>query len=139
MTPVYAQMHQWAAIPFVWGDSDCALSLADWYQRLRGVDPAARMRGQYFDAQSCQRFCGWFTRPVDVIEGCLATVDPLPRVDAPQIGDVAVIQIPGDGRMIPAGALWLGDCWGCKGPQGATTLAALAAQPLAIWGMGYAG
>lgn len=143
MSPLYAQMHRWAATPFAWGQSDCALSLADWYHATHGVDPAAHLRGAYFDLQTCQRACGWFSDPVAVIEGCLDTVrkaaTDYPRgVNAPQPGDVAVIQLHSAERVIPAGALWLGSVWGCKGPAGVTTVAPRMAQPLAIWGMGYA-
>ncbi|WP_300535153.1 hypothetical protein [uncultured Mameliella sp.] len=138
MTPLYAMMHLWASRPFVWGEHDCALGLADWLQHLRGVDTAAHLRGQYFDALSCQRFCGWFTDPVRVIEECLATVGGLPRVEAPQPGDVAVLILPQPDRDMPVGAIWLGDCWGCKGPDGVTTLAGGAVNAWAIWGVGYA-
>lgn len=133
----YALMHQWAATPFVWGVSDCCLGLADWYNYLNGKDPAAHLRGQYFDPQSCQRLCGWFTRPVDVISDCLDTVGGLPLTDIPKVGDVGIITITNEGREIPAGAIWLGDCWGCKGPNGVTTINEKATQRVASWEMDY--
>ena len=144
MSPLYGLMHRWAATPFVWGQLDCALALADWHKVVHGADPAAHLRGTYFDAMSCQRTCGWFSRPVDVIENCLATVGGLPRVTTPSRGDVAVIQWPVQGRLAPVGAIWMGSAWGLKGCEedcggrGATTISPRATEALAIWGMGYA-
>ncbi|WHZ33404.1 hypothetical protein [Sagittula sp. MA-2] len=139
MRLVYQIMNRWMGTPFVWGESDCCLGLADWHRLVKGGDdPAAALRGAYFDAVSCQQLCGWFTRPVEVIEDCLARVGGLPRVEALAVGDVAVIVIPRKDRPLPAGAIWLGDCWGCKGPEGATTLSPNLVRPLACWGMGYA-
>lgn len=139
MTPLYHIMHHWMTTPFVWGESDCCLGLADWYHHLYGIDPAKQLRGQYHDAQSCQRLCKWFTDPVSVISNCLDTVGGRPFVDAPERGDVGVITVASEGRTMPAGAVWLGDCWGCKGPHGATTISGQSANHLAIWGIGYAG
>ncbi|EBA06009.1 DUF6950 family protein [Sagittula stellata] len=141
MKPLYVMMHRWAATPFVWGESDCCLCLADWYNHVHGKDPAAHLRGQYCDALSCQRLCGWFSDPVTVIENCLETVGGRPLIDAPALGDVGVILIRSkdDDRPLPAGAIWLGDCWGCKGPTGATTINAQATRSLAVWGIGYEG
>jgi hypothetical protein len=146
MTPLNALLHRWAAAPFVWGQLDCALGIADWYLYLHDLDPAAHLRGQYHDARSCQRLCGWFSDPVAVIEGCLATVGGLPRVEdgaTLRPGDVAVIDAPVEGRRSPVGAIWLGEAWGIKGQRedcggrGATTLHPHVAPVLAAWGMGY--
>lgn len=137
MTPLFAMMHLWAGRPFVWGEHDCALGLADWLMHLRGTDPAAHLRGTYFDAKSCQRACGWFTAPERVIEDCAARIGGLPRVTQPATGDIAVLTLPGEDREMPVGAIWLGDCWGAKGPQGVTTLGGLQ-RVRAVWGVGYA-
>jgi hypothetical protein len=49
-----------------------------------------------------------------------------------------------DGRVSPCGAIWMGSAWGCKGPNGTTTINRRAASPLlcadgteAIWSVGY--
>ena len=143
MSPLSTLLHYWAGTPFEWGRSDCALALADWYRVLHGRDPAAHLRGQYFDALSCQRLCGWMTDPVRVVEECLATVGGLPRVAEPRTGDVGVIDWPLEGRTCPVGAIWFTDCWavrGCdetRGGLGASTIHAQMVAPRAIWGMGY--
>lgn len=36
-----------AARPFLWGETDCALTIADWVLLATGVDPAADLRGRY--------------------------------------------------------------------------------------------
>jgi hypothetical protein len=137
MTDLYVMLHAWAAKPFVWGEHDCALCLADWFEALHGRDPAAHLRGRYFDAQTCQRLCQWFTDPVAVIEGCLDTVrdhgGQFPQTDAPTRGDVAVVRVQAEGRVIPASAIWLGSAWGCKAPEGVTTLRASSVRPVAVW------
>ncbi|GHF71218.1 DUF6950 family protein [Seohaeicola zhoushanensis] len=146
MTPLYRELHRWASTPFIWGETDCMTCLADWVLRVRGVDPAAEIRGTYDSRGSCQRETGFFRDPVAAIERCLATIGGLPRVEGPQAGDVAVILAPvADGRLSPCGAIWLGSAWGCKGPSGTTTLnprfidvARDADGVPGIWGVGYA-
>ncbi|WIY23357.1 DUF6950 family protein [Parasedimentitalea psychrophila] len=139
MTPLYQELHRWAAKPFIWGETDCMLCLADWVLRVTGRDPAAAVRGVYDSRGSCQRETGFLRDPVMAVEACLATIGGLPRVDTPQPGDMAVLMVRDpDGRCSPCGALWLGSAWGCKGPQGATTLSPQAVcDVLAIWGVGY--
>lgn len=115
------------------------LCLADWVLRVRGVDPAAEIRGTYDSRGSCQRETGFLRDPVGAVENCLATIGGLPRVGAPRKGDPAVIVVrDADGRLSPCGAVWLGSAWGCKGPNGTTTLKPRSvAEVLAIWGVGY--
>lgn len=144
MTPLYQELHRWAAVPFAWGEMDCMTCLADWVLRVRGVDPAADIRLTYDSPASCQRQTGFLREPVAAVERCLATIGGLPRVLEPQAGDVAVIMARGpDGRLSPSGALWMGSAWGCKGPSGTTTLSPRVAAVVsddagpAIWGVGY--
>lgn len=140
MSPLYATLHRWAATPFVWGETDCMLVLADWIETVHGTDPAAGLRYTYHDALTCQRAVRWFTDPVGAVERCLETIGGLPRTEAPEPGDMAVLALRGeDGRRMPTGALWLGRAWAIKGPEGTTTLAPrVAGAPLAIWSVGYA-
>jgi hypothetical protein len=42
------------ALPFVWGERDCALWVADWIRRRRGVDLGAPFRGTYSSAAGCE-------------------------------------------------------------------------------------
>ncbi|WP_027237833.1 DUF6950 family protein [Leisingera caerulea] len=139
MTPLYRELHRWMALPFIWGETDCMLVLADWIERVRGADPAAHIRGTYDSRGSCQRETGFLRDPVAAVEGCLATIGGLERVQEPRKGDIAVIVVPeADGRVSSCGAVWLGSAWGCKGQNGTTTLKPQAVlRVLAIWSVGY--
>lgn len=139
MTPLYQELHRWRSLPFIWGETDCMLVLADWIGRVRGADPAAHIRGTYDSRGSCQRETGFLRDPVGAVDRCLDTIGGLARVKEPQCGDIAVIVIrDADGRVSPCGAVWLGTSWGCKAPTGATTLKPIAVlQVLAIWSVGY--
>ncbi|GAA6190896.1 hypothetical protein [Phaeobacter sp. NW0010-22] len=139
MTPLYQELHRWSALPFIWGESDCMLCLADWVQRVRGVDPAAHIRGTYDSRGGCQRETGFLRDPVAAVEGCLGTIGGLERVGDPRTGDVAVIMVrDAEGRVSPCGAVWLGTAWGFKGPHSTTTLHPRAVQEvLAIWSVDY--
>ena len=141
MTPLYQELHRWAGLPFIWGESDCMLVCADWVARVRGLDPAASIRGTYDSRGSCQRETGFLRAPVAAVERCLATIGGLDRVASPRAGDMAVIvAAEPDGRISPCGALWLGRAWGCKGQTGTVTLRpALVREVLAIWSVGYEG
>lgn len=136
---VFVELHRWMALPFIWGQTDCMIVLADWIERVKGLDAAAHIRGMYDGPGSCQRETGFLRTPVEAVDKCLDTIGGLPRVEAPHVGDIAVIltRDPGGGTT-PKGALWLGSAWGCKGPNGATTYSPRAVlQVLAIWGVGY--
>lgn len=130
------ELHRWSAVPFVWGQTDCVLVLADWVARVTGVDPAAEVRMTYTDAAECQKATGFLRDPVGTLDR-FAGLAGLSRADRPARGDVAVIRRHHDPRW-PVGALWLGECWACKGPDGVTTLRPALAQVLAVWGVGYA-
>jgi hypothetical protein len=136
MRAVYQELHRWAGLPFVWGETDCMLVLADWILRVRGVDPAAHVRGMYHDAGTCQRETGFLRDPVVAVDGCLATIGGLPKVSDPAEGDIAVLTLsvgPG-GRVTTCGGLWLGQAWACKGPTGATTIAPREVlEVMAVW------
>lgn len=127
------------AKPFIWGETDCILVLADWIERVRGADPAADIRGTYDSRGSCQRETGFLRDPVGVVEKSLATIGGLERTQEPLTGDIAILRLmESDGRVSPCGALWLGSAWGCKGPSGATTLhPSNVVEVLAIWSVGY--
>lgn len=145
MTPLYHELHRWSVNPFIWGELDCMLAVADWIELVTGKDPAAALRGVYDSRGSCQRETGFLRDPVATVDACLATIGGLPRVDTPSPGDIAVLLAHDhQGRLSPTGALWMGDCWGFKtrnehyGGCGATTIKPiLIPKVLAIWGVGY--
>jgi hypothetical protein len=45
-----------SGLPFEWGRRDCALWVADWIFRVRGIDLGAEFRGRYYSSIGCNRF-----------------------------------------------------------------------------------
>lgn len=45
------------AMPFAWGQNDCAMFAADWVLTCTGHDPASAWRGRYHDALTAARAC----------------------------------------------------------------------------------
>lgn len=39
--------------PFSFGETDCALTIADWWHANHGADPALHLRGTYSDRDGC--------------------------------------------------------------------------------------
>lgn len=138
MTPLFAEFNRWMGAPFRWGETDCALVLADWVIRARGLDydPAEHLRGAYDDMASCYRLTGWHRDPVSVV-GDLAEQVGLDRTDNPQPGDIGVVTTLDDkGRMVAIGAVKSkGRSWAAKAKWGA--MSGVPAQVLAAWSVGY--
>ncbi|MEC9434501.1 MAG: hypothetical protein VYD87_16475 [Pseudomonadota bacterium] len=134
MTPLYQELHRWAATPFAWGEADCILVVADWIARVHGIDLAADLRGSYDDAASCQRATGFLREPLRLTSERMAGAG-FEVTPAPVRGDVGVLLILLDGVPRPCGGLCLGDCWGVKSPRGVTTLSP---KVLRAWSVGYA-
>lgn len=137
MTPVYREVHRWAGLPFIWGESDCILVLGEWIAQVRGTDPFETARGTYDSRGSCQRETGFFRDPVGTLDRYLQQAG-VNRSRAPSVGDIGVLMArESDGRISPCGALWLGDAWACKGPDRTCTIGGDAGA-LAIWSVGHA-
>lgn len=133
MTPIYQQVHEWSSKEFVWGYSDCMLSLCEWVERVKGFHPAEHIMYTYDSMGSCQRETGFFKDPVGTVDKFIN----FPKVSTPSKGDIAVIKVNMDGRVIPVGAMWLGKCWACKSEYKTTTLSPKMVEVLAIWSIGY--
>lgn len=136
MSPLFAELHRWAATPHVWGLDDCMTSVCAWIEAQTGVDPMGEFRAAYDGPVSCERVTGFLSDPVAVCARQFEGLAGLSRTDVPAPGDVAVIVLGADARW-PHGALWLGDCWAVKGEGGATTVHPALVHPLAIWSVGY--
>ena len=139
MTPLQAEMHRWARMPFVWGESDCVLVCADWVRQCRGVDPAASMRGAYSSPQELNRRFGWLYDPLAVLEPRMTDAG-LPATETPLVGDVGlVLQSSGGGvQAWHQGGVCLGNgIWAVKGMEGVG--AHVPAHILRAWSVGYVG
>lgn len=135
MSPLYAELHRWAGQAHDWGRCDCMTTVCDWIASRTGMDPMADLRLAYSSPAECQRLTGFLHDP-------LAAVSP--RFEAAGLtlgnelrpGDVGILRRRDDPRW-PVGGLWLGEAWGCKGPDGTTTLAPAMVEVLAFWSVGY--
>lgn len=114
---------------FIWGTHDCALYLADWIVEVRGVDPAAHLRGRYASELGCARLLARAGGLEALVGACLAGVG-IGRTDAPQLGDVALVAAPTPRGERPCGAICTGPRWAMLGARG---LISAPAVPLAAW------
>ena len=138
MSPLYRELHRWRGTPFIWGESDCFLCCCDWIETVTGKDPAADIRGTYDSRGSAHRETGYLRDPIGSIEKYLDTIGGLKRGDKLNAGDIGLIMMQeSDGRRVPFAAIWLGEAWACKGPDGATTISPEVVQVLASWEVGY--
>ncbi|MGY9046057.1 hypothetical protein P775_14280 [Puniceibacterium antarcticum] len=140
MTPLYAELHRWASLPFLWGESDCCLVVCDWVERVTGIDPARDLRMTYDSAGSCQRETGFLRDPLRITTQCMEGIAGLARTAAPVAGDVGVIKILLEGQVRPVAALCLGPAgWAVKSIQrGTTTLApSHVIGVMRAWSVGY--
>lgn len=76
---------------FVWGQRDCCLWVCDWIAQVRGVDPAASLRGTYSSKEECDALLaahgglGPLADDLAASAGLAVTADPSP-------GDVAMVE-----------------------------------------------
>lgn len=100
-----------AATPFVDGQADCALTVADWVMVAKGCpDPAPDLRGQYSTALGRERLLKRRGGLKAVMQACAdrAGLEPTRK---PQRGDVGLVAMSGQ-RLA---AICLGKQWAAKG------------------------
>lgn len=113
MHPSYLEAHRWMGTPFVWSEDDCMVALANYLVRLGYPDIAAKWRGTYDSAFTCNRASGFLTDPVAPLAEGVATI-PLDTTDMQERGDIGVIKFAG---QRPTGALYLGANWAVRGER----------------------
>lgn len=104
-------LDEMAATPFVDGESDCALTVADWVMAAKGCsDPAAHLRGRYASASGRERLLRGMGGLKQVMATCAerAGLEPTRK---PQRGDVGLVIM---GKR-PVAAICLGERWAAKG------------------------
>jgi hypothetical protein len=107
--------------PFVWGETDCCLFVADWVREVTGIDPAAEWRGCYWSLRTARRLC---RHHGGIVAAICREMDALfSRTDDPLPGDVGIVRAPvgvRDGRLVQqeVGAIRTGDLWTVKGRTG---------------------
>jgi len=139
-TPLMIEAHRWMKLETVWGQMDCMLSLADWFWRVHGFDPAEDIRFTYDSPATCQRATGFIREPLAATRRIAEDRGGLAqKTSNPVKGDIALLRLVDQGREIHSGGLWLGRGWLVKGhPDGATVRdPATILETLAIWDMSY--
>lgn len=82
-----------------WGSLDCALVVADWCHHFRGFDPAAGFRGAYHSEDQAMQIVKAYGGFLALIT-YLARLYGLPETDRPEVGDIAVVELPHDRRIV---------------------------------------
>lgn len=114
MDPLYAELHRWMASPFVWGEDDCMLSVANYLVRIGYPDGGKRYRGTYDSALTCHRVTGYLTDPVKPMAECVAELG-LVETKEPKRGDVGVVRFrDADTKVRTTGAIFLGRNWAIR-------------------------
>lgn len=116
-----------AALPFVFGERDCALWVCDWIVRRRGIDPGAALRGRYRTKLGCARLVNRNGGLLALSSAHFAAAG-LRETPAPAPGDVGCIVTP----VGPAMAIRGRDNWVWK-PE--TALIAMPAECLRAWSL----
>lgn len=105
------------ATPFLWGESDCMLDVANYLLLLTGYDCGGRYRGKYATALECQRVSGFLDDPITPFSLCVGEF-PLQHAIVPVRGDVAVVSIMDGRKLRSVGAICLGKNWAIKAEMG---------------------
>lgn len=125
-------IEQTSRMPFVWGQSDCSLMVADWCSWCGHEDPAAALRGSYSDEADCRALIAEQGDLVAVVAAC-AAVAGLKQILEPEFGCVAVIGSPHRPERQWA-AIWNGARWAVWfGNAGRVQWESMTAKALGMW------
>jgi hypothetical protein len=92
----------------VWSESDCAMTIANWWRFKHGVDPAPHLRGSYHTENECRAVVEREGGMLAVVTGCAARVAAV-EVDIPRPGDIGVVAAHGlmFGAIMGPSGRWL--------------------------------
>lgn len=91
---IAATLEAWRS-PGYWGESDCALSMADYARRLTGTDPGATWRGRYSTPLGASRFIGRAGSLAALFrQGMPEAGQPVATGDVRR-GDIVICDLPG--------------------------------------------
>jgi hypothetical protein len=124
-------LHLWRTTGFVWGQSDCLLSIGDYGARNGAVDVASGFRGTYDTEEGAQA-------AMDAAGGAMALVARMGWLETrePVRGDVAVINLGGIGPAslaIPYGALCTGEGFAFRRTMGVCEIPRRFARIMKAW------
>lgn len=120
------------AEPWVWGRMDCCFFGGEWVAQATGRDPLARVRGRYDTALGAARLIAAAGGLVQLVDSVMAPCG-FRRADAPEHGDIAVIDMPGHGDQAVARAsvvIRSGPWWVGRTVDG---IAGVQIAPQAVW------
>lgn len=129
--PVLETVQRWAAEPFVWGTSDCALSVLGHTERVLGkrLDPPPRYSGELGARRYALRRGGFqavFAASVEAV-GCVPTAEPvrgdIGMIDVPEVGLTAVLCVSARSHGRPPR-------WAARGDG---MVALIEAEPVIAW------
>jgi hypothetical protein len=125
-----AALQHWTGLPFVWGESDCALAIADIYRIALGVDPAAAWRGRY-DCETGAKIVLGRRGLRAALSGAARTLG-WKRIAAENArpGDLGMVRT----TLGPACAIRHRDLWAARGDRGFSLVSD--AKVLLAWSIG---
>lgn len=128
MADLEAFLKDMARRPFVWGEHDCSLILADWWLANHGgEDPAAELRGTYANEEECHALLDDHGGLLGMVRDMAFDVGALPREGNPEPGDFGVMEAAGTRFGVictPTGR------WATKALTGITVTSR---EPLMVW------
>lgn len=102
------------AKPFVWGQTDCAMTFDRWLENVRGYSPLARFLGRYRNEAEAQALIAKHQNFLFALLH-VADLDQAVETDDPQPGDVGIIVA---GRMRAAAAIKTETGWFSRDEDG---------------------
>lgn len=78
----------------IWSESDCAMTIANWWWFKHGVDPAADLRGTYHSEAECMAVVAREGGMLNVVTVRAERVGAI-ATDSPAPGDIGVIGVHG--------------------------------------------
>lgn len=120
--------------PHVWGESDCALVVADWLVLNNNTDPAKRFRGSYSTKEECDDLLLSRGGLIGHISKCAEEIG-LKEIREPEFGCIAVVGSPHSQERQWC-AIWQGFRWIVKFGNSESERSGwvpFAAKPLKMW------
>lgn len=81
---------------WVFGQSDCSMTVANWVYRATGIDPGKSVRGRYRTERGWKRIVNREGGLVRVFERLAAEAGLVPT-SVPRPGDIGLVRLPGHG------------------------------------------
>lgn len=110
----------------VWSESDCAMTMANWWQRKHGFDPASHLRGTYHSEAECLAVLRREGGMIGVVSTCADRAKAV-QTDCPVTEDIGVVNVHGQqfGAVLGPSGRWV-----VKSPMG---IATYRCAPLIAW------